>query len=43
MLVIGIRVGHRAHHLTDERGMYLDALTRSVLGAGVRTGCPAGK
>ena len=42
LLVIGIRRGDRAHHLTDEPGTHLDALTRSVLGVGVRTGCPAG-
>jgi hypothetical protein len=42
MLVIGIHKGDRTHHLTDEPGTRLDALTRSVLGVGVRTGCPAG-
>jgi hypothetical protein len=42
MVVIGIRVGDCAHHLTDEPGTHLAALTRSVLGVGVRTGCPAG-
>ena len=42
LLVIGIRRGDRAHHLTDEPGTHLDAITRSVLGVGVRTGCPAG-
>ena len=42
LLVIGIRRGDRAHHLTDEPGTRLDAITRSVLGVGVRTGCPAG-
>jgi hypothetical protein len=42
MLIIGIRIGDRAHHLTDEPGTHLDALTRSVLGVGVRTGCPTG-
>ena len=42
VLVIGIRRGDRAHHLTDEPGTHLDALTRSVLGVGVRTGCPTG-
>lgn len=42
MLVIGIRIGDRTHHLTDEPGTHLDALTRSVLGVGVRTGRPAG-
>jgi hypothetical protein len=38
MLVIGIRRGDRAR-LTAEPGTYLDAMTRSVLGIGVRTGC----
>ena len=42
LLVIGIRRGDRAHHLADEPGTHLDAITRSVLGVGVRTGCPAG-
>ena len=42
MLVIGIRTGDRARHLTDEPTTHLDALTRSVLGVGVRTDCPAG-
>jgi hypothetical protein len=42
MLVIGIRRGDRAPHLTDEPDTRLDALTRSVLGVGVRTGWPAG-
>ena len=41
VLVIGIHRGDRAH-LTDEPRTHLDALTRSVLGVGVRTGCPAG-
>jgi hypothetical protein len=41
MLVIGIRRNNRAHHLTDEPGTHLDALTRRVLGVGVRTGRPA--
>lgn len=41
VLVIGIRRGDRAD-LTDEPGTRLDALTRSVLGVGVRTGRPAG-
>ena len=40
VLVIGIRRGDRAH-LTDEPGTHLDALTRSVLGVGVRADCPA--
>jgi hypothetical protein len=42
MLVLGIRAVNRARHLTDEPGTHLDALTRSVLGVGVRTGCPSG-
>ena len=41
LLVIGIRRGDRVHRLTDEPGTHLDAFTRSVLGVGVRTGCPA--
>jgi hypothetical protein len=41
VLVIGIRRADRAH-LADEPGTHLDALTRSVLGVGVRTGCPTG-
>lgn len=36
-LVIGIRVGDRGQHLTDEPGTRLDAITRRVLGVGVRT------
>jgi hypothetical protein len=36
VLVIGIRISDRAHRLTDEPGTHLDALTRSVLGVGVR-------
>ena len=42
MLVIGIRRGDRVHHLADEPGTQVDALTRRMLGVGVRTGCPAG-
>jgi hypothetical protein len=42
VLVIGIRRGDRFHRLTDEPGTRLDALTRSVLGVGVRTGRTAG-
>jgi len=42
MLVIGIRIGGRAHHLADEPSMHLDAVTRRVLGVAVRTGRPAG-
>jgi hypothetical protein len=42
MLVIGIRRGDHPHHLADKPGTHLDAITRSVLGVGVRTGRPAG-
>lgn len=42
LLVIGIRKGDRARHLADEPATRLDALTRSVLGAGVRASRPAG-
>jgi hypothetical protein len=42
VLVIGIRKGDRSHRLTDEPGTHLDALTRSVLGVGVRTDRIAG-
>jgi hypothetical protein len=42
VLVIGIRRADRAHRLTDEPATPLDALTHSVLGVGVRTGCPTG-
>jgi hypothetical protein len=42
MLVIGIRRGDRARHLADEPGTHLDAVTRSMLGVGVRIDCPAG-
>ena len=42
MLVIGIRRGNRAHHLADEPDTHVDALTRRMLGVGVRTDCPAG-
>jgi hypothetical protein len=41
-LVIGIRSGDRAHHLTDEPRTHLAALTRSVLSVGARTGGPTG-
>ena len=41
MLVIGIHIGDRAP-LADEPDARLDALTRSTLGVGVRTSCPAG-
>ena len=42
MLVIGIRIGDHAHHLADKPGTRLDAITRSVLGVGVRTSGPTG-
>ena len=41
MLVIGIRRGDRARHLADEPGTHVDALTRRMLGVGVRTSCSA--
>ena len=41
LLVIGIRRGDRAH-LTDEPGTHLDAMTRSVLRVGMRTGGSSG-
>ena len=42
MLVIGIRRGDRAGHLADEPATHVDALTRGMLGLGIRTGCPVG-
>jgi hypothetical protein len=42
MLVIGIRRGDRARCLADKPGTQVDALTRRMLGVGVRTGCPEG-
>jgi hypothetical protein len=36
LLVIGIRRGDRARHLSDAPDTALDALTRSFLGVGVR-------
>jgi hypothetical protein len=36
MLVIGIRKGDRARHLSDAPDTALDALTRSFLAVGVR-------
>ena len=42
MLIIGIRRGDRARHLADEPATPVDAVTRRMLGVGVRTGCPAG-
>lgn len=38
LLVIGIRRGDRARHLSDAPDTALDALTRSFLGVGVRRG-----
>lgn len=43
VLVIGIRIGDRTHHLTGEPGTRLDAFTRRVLGVGVRTGASEGE
>jgi hypothetical protein len=43
MLVIGIHKGDRARHLSDAPDTPLDAVTRSVLGAGCRPGWPAGR
>lgn len=42
VLVIGIRTGDRGHRLTGEPNTYLDALSRSVLGVGVRADFAAG-
>ena len=42
MVVIGIRRGDRARHLADEPDTYLDAVTRCMLGVGVRTSGLAG-
>ena len=36
VLVIGIRKGDRAPHLTDGPGTVLEAFTRSFLGVGIR-------
>jgi hypothetical protein len=41
VLVIGVRIGDRTNRLADEPATCLDALTRSVLGVGVRTGWSA--
>lgn len=41
MLVIGIRRGDRAR-LANGPDTHLDAMTRSVLRVGVRTGCNSG-
>jgi hypothetical protein len=37
MLVIGIRIGSRGRHLTDEPTTRVDAFTRRVLGVCVRS------
>jgi hypothetical protein len=42
MLVIGIHICDRTRHLADEPGTHLDAITRSVLGVGVRAGHKSG-
>ena len=42
VIVIGIRTGGRSHRLTDEPRTHLEALTRSMLGVGVRTDFVAG-
>ena len=42
MLVIGIRRGDRARRLADEPGTRLDAVTRRMLGVGVRISGSAG-
>jgi hypothetical protein len=41
MLVIGIHIGDRTR-LADQPGTHLGAMTRSVLGVGVRTGRNSG-
>jgi F0F1-type ATP synthase membrane subunit c/vacuolar-type H+-ATPase subunit K len=41
-LVIGIHIGDRARHLADEPSANPDAITRSVLGVGVRSCHTAG-
>jgi hypothetical protein len=38
MLVASIRASDRRHHLTTAPNGHLDALTRHMLGAGIRTG-----
>jgi hypothetical protein len=38
VLVIGIRQGDRARHLSDEPQTVLDAFTRTFLGVGIRRG-----
>jgi hypothetical protein len=37
LLVIGIRTGDRARHLADQPGTRLDAITRTVMGVGIRS------
>jgi len=41
MLVAGIHAGDRPGHLTAASHRRLEALTRTMLGVGVRTGHPA--
>jgi hypothetical protein len=41
MLVAGIHAGDRRRRLTDAPHSHLEAITRTVLGGGVRTGHPA--
>jgi hypothetical protein len=41
MLVAGIQAGDRPGHLTAASHRRLEALTRTMLGVGVRTGHPA--
>jgi hypothetical protein len=41
-LVVGIRRGDRTRRLADKPDTHVDALTRRMLGVGVRTGFPAG-
>jgi hypothetical protein len=40
MLVISIRRDDRAHNLADEPRTHVDAVTRRLLGVGVRTTAP---
>ena len=42
LLVAGIRAGDRAAHLAAAPHTHVDAITRQVLGVGVRSGSPAG-
>jgi hypothetical protein len=41
MLVAGIHAGDRPRRLTDAPHSHLEAITRTMLGVGVRTGHPA--